>query len=661
MSTAPHFSGGSVERFTPAHPCPVCGGHERLPRGKGIRCAGFLSSDGRFAHCSREEHAGGLDAEQSGTYAHVLRGPCRCGVTHGEREPGNGADRSGGFHIAATYDYRDESGELLYQTVRLEPKDFRQRRPDGAGGWEWNVKGVRRVLYRLHELLAALSAGDTVYVVEGEKDADRLHAEGHVATCNVGGAGKWRLEYAEVFRGTTSEVRIVADRDETGRRHAREVAASLSSVGVSARILEPPVAKDVSDHLDAGRTLEEFVHLLEDDSLEIGNSAGPDSRPTTSSPILVELESVTSERVRWLWPGRIPLGKVTVVDGDPGLGKSTLLLDLAARVSTGRPMPDGAPGVHGGVVLLSAEDGLADTIRPRLEAAGADLSLIVAFQGVRQRDGGERLPELPSDLPALKAAMEKVGAVLVVVDPVMAFLGGEVNAHRDQDVRRALAPLARIAERTGAAIVVLRHLNKSLGSSAIYRGGGSIGIVGAARSALLVAKDPDDEERRVLAPVKSNLCATPGSLAFRVVGAENGAAAIDWQGISGHSATALLATPADGPERNSADEARDFLRDFLRGGARTAKEANRAARGAGISKHRLERARQSLGIRPQRQGFGPGAQYLWELPSDHAPHHVPHAPQSPESAEHAEHDAEHGENRVSDADELQSRDGEAGA
>jgi hypothetical protein len=184
-------------------------------------------------------------------------------VTHGEREPGNGADHSGGFHIAATYDYRDESGELLYQVVRLEPKDFRQRRPDGAGGWEWSVKGVRRVLYRLPELLTALAAGDTVYVVEGEKDADRLHAEGHVATCNVGGAGKWRPEYAEVFRGSSSEVRmrIVADRDDTGYGHAIDVAASLRNVGANVRVFEAAIGKDLSDHLDASRTLEELVEI----------------------------------------------------------------------------------------------------------------------------------------------------------------------------------------------------------------------------------------------------------------------------------------------------------------------------------------------------------------------------------------------------------------
>src|SRR5262249_22936941 len=150
----------------------------------------------------------------------------------------------------------------------------------------------------------------------------------------------------------------------------------------------------------------------------------------------------------------------------------------------------------------------ADTIRPRLEAAGADLDRIHIFHAVR-REGHEVIPSLPENLPELERAIRDRHAELVVIDPLMAYLGGGVDAHRDQDVRRALAPLAKMVERTGAAGLAVRHLNKggASGGNPLYRGGGSIGIIGAARSGLLVARDPDDPERRVFAVTKSNLAA----------------------------------------------------------------------------------------------------------------------------------------------------------
>lgn len=225
------------------------------------------------------------------------------------------------------------------------------------------------------------------------------------------------------------------------------------------------------------------------------------------------LADVVAERVEWLWPGRMPRGKLVVLDGDPSVGKSTLALDLAARITTGHPMPgeDLAMVPPSAVVLMAAEDGLADTIRPRLDAAGADCTRVHHLDAVPTVDDEgtvrERPPVIPGDVEAIEALVVATGAVLVIVDVLMAYLSGRSDSHRDQDVRGALAPLVAVAERTGATIVVLRHLTKSPGGAAIYRGGGSIGIVGAARSALLAAVDPDDDTgtRRVLAAIKCNL------------------------------------------------------------------------------------------------------------------------------------------------------------
>jgi hypothetical protein len=304
-----------------------------------------------------------------------------------------------------------------------------------------------------------------------------------------------------------------------------------------------------------------------------------------------------------------------LVEGDPDLGKTTMTLDLAARVSTGAAMPDGTPGIDpAGVVIASAEDGLADTIRPRLEAAGADLDRIVALTAIVDAHG-ERMPGLPSDLAAVEAAIAKVDAALVIIDPLMAYLDASVNSWRDQDVRRALAPLAKLAERTGCAIVAIRHLNKSSGSHALYRGGGSIGIIGAARVALLIAQDPDDPERRILATIKNNLAPHPPSLAFRLMGdVTHAAARIEWLGESEHRASALLAMPVDDEERGALDEACDVLRVILADGPVAARDAEREAHAAGVSRATLLRARKATGVVSERVGgLGRAGGWQWRL------------------------------------------------
>lgn len=273
---------------------------------------------------------------------------------------------------------------------------------------------------------------------------------------------------------------------------------------------------------------------------------------------------VKAERVTWLWEHRIPVGKVTLIDGDPGNGKSAMTTDFAARLTVGRPWPDGSPCKQGGVVICSAEDGEADTIRPRLDAAGGDPEKVLALATVQTGDDGdERLLSIPEDLQVLENGIERVKAKLVIVDPLMAFLSPGVNAHKDQDVRRALAPLARLAEETGAAVLVVRHLNKATGGNALYRGGGSIGIVGAARSALLVARHPEDGDRRVLAGLKSNLAPSIPSLAFALTEADNGAVKVEWKGQSHLSADTLLEAPMDQDERQEAAALRDAVKELL--------------------------------------------------------------------------------------------------
>lgn len=388
---------------------------------------------------------------------------------------------------------------------------------------------------------------------------------------------------------------------------------------------------------------------------------GLDERGTRArvagAAVLVSLASVEARPIAWLWPGRIPLGKLTVLDGDPGLGKSSVTLDLAARVTTGRPMPDGSYcGASGAVLLLTYEDDLADTVRPRFDAAGGDAECVFGF--TISTPDGERMPELPRDLDALESAIRQRGAVLVVVDPLMAALAGEVNAHRDQDVRRALSPLSKVAERTGAAVLVVRHLNKggAAGSNPLYRGGGSIGIIGAARSGLLVARDPRDVERRVLAVTKANLAAPAPALVFRTLTSGFGLA-IEWLGIAECSTDELLAPAGDRGERTAIGEARAFLLGALRNGPQPSKTVTCEAKEAGICDRTLDRARRALSIASRKQGFGKGAPWVWELPDGaHSRHAVSYSPR-PTKGENGEYGAAAG---VAALEALGIRDPRAG-
>lgn len=331
---------------------------------------------------------------------------------------------------------------------------------------------------------------------------------------------------------------------------------------------------------------------------------------------LVSLADVQPERVSWLWPGRIPVGKLVTLDGDPGLGKSTLGLALAATITTGGTWPDGSHCEHpGAVLLLSAEDGLADTVRPRLDAAGADVTKVHAIEGVPIIDEqGERTlrPPTLADIAALENAVSRTGARLLIIDVVMAYLPSGTDAHKDQDIRRVLSRLAALGDRTGCTILLLRHLNKASGGDPLYRGGGSIGIVGAARAGLLVAADPDDADRRVLASVKSNLGAAPDSLTYRLVSAGNyGVARVQWEGATAHTARELLASSDDADDRNEVDS---WLRDYLEAeGRANARDVIRDGKLAGFSEDQIKKARKRVGANSTRQGFGKGSAVIWAI------------------------------------------------
>jgi hypothetical protein len=345
---------------------------------------------------------------------------------------------------------------------------------------------------------------------------------------------------------------------------------------------------------------------------------------------LTATSEIAPERVSWLWTGRVPAGTVTVIDGDPGKGKSTLTAALAAAVSTGTPLPGDEnsgrgikPSDPGGVIFVSLEDDPAMVIVPRLIAAGADLTRIhipVMFEF-----GGDRLARLPDDLVNIQQMIYETDARLVIIDPLMAALSADVNGNQDQDVRRVLAELARIAGTTGAAVVLVRHLNKSAGRSAIYRGGGSIGIIGAARSGLLLTTHPAEPEQLLLTVSKSNLGVRPKALALRIVQAENGFGAVSWGEETEISADDALngLSQADEQDRSAAE---DWLLEALRECPQPARAVLADAEEHGFTEKMIRTARRNLGVITTKAGAFGESQWIWRLPERAKPEAAPKAP-----------------------------------
>jgi putative DNA primase/helicase len=510
--------------------------------------------------------------------------------------------------ISAIYNHTDEEGKLLYQVLRLEPKAFRQRRPNGCNGWIWNLNSTRRVLYGLPEVLKA----KTVLIVEGEQDADAGRSLGFEATCNSGGAGRWKPEYSDFLHG--KNVAIIADADVPGRRHAQEVAKSLAQIVLSLKVLELPGAKDLSEWVQTGGTQEALHDLVR---------TAPDWRQKPlrvqkNSPVICPFSNITPRSLKWLWRGRIPLGKLTLLIGDPGLGKSLVTVDIASRVSRGVNFPDGAVCEAGSVILLSAEDDPGDTIRPRLDAAGADVTRVHMLESVRTLLGdgspADRSFDLKRDLPTLENALSVIvpAVRLVVFDPLSAFLGG-ANAHVNSEVRALLSPLVALAARRGIAVLGVTHLRKSAGP-AIHRAIESIAFAAASRAALAVARDPGEVERRLFLPVKQNLSAESAGLAFRIVEVSQGTAGLAWEpGAVNLDVDYILSGFEYGEDRSACREAEIWLKERLRGGAVLVEQIRTDAEASGLAWSTMRRAKQTMGVLARKTGYHGG--WTWQLPN----------------------------------------------
>lgn len=333
----------------------------------------------------------------------------------------------------------------------------------------------------------------------------------------------------------------------------------------------------------------------------------------------VRMSDVAAEQVEWLWRERIAIGKLTLLVGDPGQGKSFLTLDIAARVSRGAPWPDNPweQQPAGDVILLTAEDDLGDTIRPRLDALDADVSRIIAIRGAKFVDeDNERMVNLSTDLQSIRAVIQSANEPrVVIIDPVSAYLG-KTDSHNNAEVRGVLAPLAELAAETRIAVIAVSHLRKGEGA-AMYRTMGSLAFIAAARSAWVVARDEADHSRRLMLPIKSNIAPDVGGLAFAIQPhGPNGEPVVCWE----REPVSVAADDAighgqkkRGPAPTERMQVVDWLREQLASGPQPKSEIVLNGEGYGFTLRTIERAFREIGGKSKQSGFPPVA--TWSLNS----------------------------------------------
>jgi hypothetical protein len=376
-------------------------------------------------------------------------------------------------------------------------------------------------------------------------------------------------------------------REKSNRRKLIELGNQLVKTGYSNELLNGQLL----DHADTLKSL---------------------SQGLSGKAVTVQLSEVEPQSVGWLWKDRIPSGKYTCIAGDPGLGKSFIGLYLAAVVSTGRAWADDASGAPelGSVVILSAEDDVADTIVPRLQRMDADLSRIHTLEAVR-RGGKDCHFDLGLDLLALDEAMD-ADCRLVIIDPLSAYMG-KIDGHSNNDVRGLLAPLIKLAQRRNVAIVGINHLNKSGGTNAVYRVMGSLAIAAAARAVWHVTKDRNDETLRYFLPGKQNLAPEDGmGLSYRIV---DGVIFWDEQSVN-MTADCFLNAEAEQQRATATTDAKLWLTELLSEHGPTWTEDIKAeANGTDHTWRTIERAKKDLGplVQAERKGFGKGAKWYWRL------------------------------------------------
>lgn len=494
--------------------------------------------------------------------------------------------------------------------------------------------------------LPGCSMAGKFYILKGDKNKpQRLICEGFATAATLReatgltvfaamNAGNLCRVAKSVRRAVPDKVLlIVADDDaetqtKIGKNPGIE-AATETAAAVGGLVVVPDFGQDrpagLSDFNDLAiaRGIQEVKRQIESTDRELLN--------IRVGARIVRASDVTPESVAWLWPGKFALGKVSMIAGSPGLGKSQVSCSVAAIVSRGNRWPvDRSSASQGTIVFLSAEDDPADTIIPRLMAAGADLDRVRLLEAIRSsRGGGERAFDLGRDLGNLERLLRELGDVrMIVIDPISAYLG-KTDSHSNAEIRALLHPLAKLAGEHRAAVVGITHLNKGgqqtrdPTQSALQRVTGSIAFTAAARAVWMVIRDPDDPKRRLFLPAKNNLAEDQSGLAFKVVGRqlENGirTSCVEWEKASiSINLDEFLSPGADDIKRSRSTlvEASEFLGEALAGGPVTVADLKADARNAGRGWRTVEDAKASLGVISRSTGFGKDKVWYWGFPED---------------------------------------------
>jgi putative DNA primase/helicase len=514
-----------------------------------------------------------------------------------------GQQRTNG-RIVATYDYQDADGTLLYQVVRLDPKSFRHRKPDGRGDWIWQGN-KQRVPYRLPDLLKYPDG--TVFVCEGEKDADRVAGLEHCATTVA--SGEWTDDCVKALAGR--DVLILEDNDDAGRKKAVDAATALWGAAKTIRIVRLPDLADkgdVSDWLDQGHTAAELEDVcyeapLWDAALAPVSVDAPAPLPATKTRDnlnSLRASKVAMSAITWMWPERFAVGKLGLLAG----------------------LPDEGIAPKGNVILLTAEDDLSDTVVPRLMAAGADLERVEIITMVKSASG-ERMFNLIDDLDLLRKKIDEIGDVVMVqIDPLSAYFGvKKADSFRTTDVRAVLAPLVQLAADTKVAIIGVLHFNKKLDvTNALLRISDSLAFGATARHVYAIIDDAENN-RKLMVKGKNNLAiskqkALAYEFSIKEVGTDPDtgemivAPHIIWQREPVDvTASEAMQAATENRSPGARDEAKEFLLDYLAGGPMPADTVKEAAEANGVSERTLRRAMKELRIKPRQEE----KQWFWEL------------------------------------------------
>lgn len=499
---------------------------------------------------------------------------------------------------------------LSWCAALLHGDGQRERKDTASSVWWSEGRPCPSVQGALGKSLAEMEQGRHDGVGEGMMRLTRLGEQGHEGVRAA----------IDTLRGAFI---LAATRPGDGQRTQAKAEAEWSrwAAGVDARIGEQltPEADRGCRHGSTRTELPPF---------EVKPDAAKSEGEATAPPRSMRLRPASGFRIvptLWVWEDRLPAGALALLAGREGLGKSLVWAWIAATMTRGD-----LPGVHDGtprdVVVVVGEDSIERTVAPRLRAAGADLER-VHFADVITDTGGVDMPVLPVDVGLLREAVDRVGAGLVVLDPLVSVIAGNLDTHRDNETRRALEPLARLADETGASVLGLVHLNKSSGGDVGDRVIGSRAFVATARSVLTVAKSQEDDGARLLSVTKSNLGLSEPDLAalvFRVVtrpvedadGVRLDPPAVEWGGETTERVSdALAAGNLDTGERDERDAMAAEIRRIIidAGGEAAAQDVTREMRQAfgEVGKSALNRARDRAGVRTRKGGMQAG--WVWFL------------------------------------------------